>query len=255
MRFSQVFDILGETVVGMRARILPLFALTVAVEIVALFAFEVDRFAELLTQPAIGLDQLMERSSANPTFLMGLALVLVLASSFQLGLWRPLRSIVLEGEDVTLKAAARDAAYRAVPAFLTINIINIITMLTVLVALLVGATVALIPQYMTFFVLFPAVYLVVARERAILNALGDSVRWTVSLRWGPWLLGVQALSVVLGALVSKLADTLTLGLGLTEAQTLPIVLAGGYATYKFVQFVLFSTVFLAVDADEEAIHA
>lgn len=255
MRFSHVFDTLGEVLSSIRSTVLPIFSLTLVIELIALFAFDLQSFAELAVQPAIGLDQLFERSSADLPLLLALSLVLVASSAFQLGLWRPVRAMVLEGETMTMREVASAAMYRAVPCFLTVNLVNIAMIFTVIVSILVGATVSVIPQYMTFFVLFPAVYLVAARERAILNALGDSLRWTVSLRWGPWIMGVQALSVVLGAGVSLLSDTITGITGFSNAEALPIVLIGGYTAYKFAQFILFTTVFIAVDADDEELHA
>lgn len=255
MRFSEIFDTLGEVFSAMRSSVLPLFAITVAIEMVALAAFQVRGLDELLTQPAVGLDQLFARSSQNPRVIMVLAVVLVAVTAFQLALFRPLRAIMLEDAHFSLGEAAREAAGRAVPAFITVNIVNFVAMLTVVIAFVVGASVSVIPQYMTFFVLFPAVYLVAARKRAILNALGDSLRWSGSLRYGPWLMGVQALSLVLAAAVSWLAEFAAMIGGLSEVEALPIMLVGGYATYKFAQFILFSTVFVAVDADDEATHA
>lgn len=233
----------------MRPSVLVWLVVSIAVEVVALYGlgiFPTDSAEPLTAQTLMTL-----LAAPGPRVVALVVVVLIVVQAFQLGLFRSLKRAA-HGEILSISEAGISAARRAIPCALTVFLINAIVLAVILICIKLHVGLATIPQYLTIFILFPAVYLVAARKRAILNALFDAIRWSRTPRYAFWLFGVQIATLALATAIWNFAPG-----GPATLAAIPFVETGTvlkfaalFGLYKFSRFVLLGTVFLAVDMDE-----
>jgi len=228
---------------ALRSGVLPVFVATCAVEALLLLALPgptAEIVAPMFEDPAWGI-----LNSPINTAWLGLAVLLfVVIDLVRTGLYSPLRRVVLDDVQLTAQEAAHDAARRMIPIFLVQQLIGIIIAGATFVFVLLGVQIALIPYALVSFTLTPAVYLVAAHDRKIVNAISDAVAITRRNLFAVFSVqgALLILAIWLGEFIQQVAS---LSFDVPFATAWAVI--GVVLIYRFASFWAMSTLYLALD--------
>lgn len=190
----------------------------------------------------------LQRALNSPRTALALVVTYVFLTAFRIGLYRPLRRVVVDGHAPGGVWPSTRSAMRAIfPVLATEQILAILQLAVMAVCLWINAIISFMPLILFAFAMAPALYFVSAEHRSISAALARSI--DASRRHWTLVFGGQAIFLCLSvALFGGMVMSWRLISPAADAAPIDAAFIASQMLFGFAEWAVMAAVYLAIDA-------